>query len=291
MLVPVPVVDVMRRDVEVVPPETNARAVAKTLREAAIGAVIVDADSRGIVTQTDLVDLLASNEDVTSFRARDIMSTPLVTITPEERIEVAARRMDQHDIKRLAVTEDGDLVGIVTTDGVSDYVPKLLRGVPERVHDMDPRLGVSYGDDDWEFERIDHAKKGEIDLGDMVRFTKQIDEGDVQAFAQASGDTNRLHLDAAFAARSQFGGPIVHGVLAVGLISAALARVPGLTIYLSQDVSFREPIEVGETATAMCEFIDDLGQHRYRVATRVYREDGDIAIDGTATVLVKSMPE
>lgn len=291
MLVQIAVEDVMSRDVAVVAPETAAREVARTLRDAAVGAVIVDADPQGIVTQTDIVDLIAADRDTTTVRAVDVMSSPLVTIAPEETIEVAAGKMDRHDIKRLAVTEGRDIVGIITTDGVSDYVPKLAVRASERTHDLDSRLGVSYAEEDWEFERIDDTTEAQIDLGDTVRFTKRIDDADVQAFARASGDTNRLHLDETFADETQFGERIVHGVLAVGLISAALARLPGLTIYLSQDISFREPIAVGETVTAMCEFVDRLGDNRYRLATRVYGEDGSLAIDGTATVLVQELPD
>jgi len=291
VLVQVAVEDVMSRDVPVVASGTTAREIARTLRGAAIGAVLVDATPRGIVTQTDVVDLLASGKDATTVRATDLMSSPLVTISPDATIEDAARTMDRHEIKRLAVTDDREIVGIITTDDVSDYVPKLVFSSSGRTHDLDSRLGVSYADEDWKFERTDSGKKGRIDPGDKVRFTKQIKDADVRAFAQASGDTNRLHLDETFAGKTQFGERIVHGVLAVGVISAALARLPGLTIYLSQEISFREPIAVGETVTAICEFVDDLGNDRYRLATRVYGDDGTVAIDGTATVLVRELPE
>ncbi len=45
---------------------------------------------------------------------RDIMSTDLVTITPEESLAEALLRMRRHDVRRLLVTDESGLVGIVT---------------------------------------------------------------------------------------------------------------------------------------------------------------------------------
>jgi len=290
MLGSLSVEEIMTSDVDVLGRSASARTVARTLREGDVGAVIVDGDPRGIVTQTDVVDLLASGRDAAAVSASEMMSSPLVTIAPDATIEDAVREMAHHGVERLVVTEAEEIVGVVTTGEVSYYVPKLVPGRPEERGESDPRIGVSYAEEGWEFEHEDRETRGEIDVGDRVRFTKQIDDADVRAFAEASGDTNRLHLDESYAARTRFGGRIVHGLLAAGLISAALARIPGLTIYLSQDLSFREPVDVGETVTAICEFVKSLGADRYRLTTRLYGADGEVAIDGTATVMMLSVP-
>jgi len=132
---------------------------------------------------------------------------------------------------------------------------------------------------------------GEVSVGDVVTFTKSLSEEAVQRFALASGDTNRLHLDEQFAQDSRFDGTIVHGMLVSGLISAALARLPGLTIYLSQDISFCAPVEVDDSATARCEVVEDLGDRTYRVTTCVFTQDGQKAIDGEAVVLINNLPD
>ena len=129
-----------------------------------------------------------------------------------------------------------------------------------------------------------------LDVGDRVEFTKTITDEDVTAFAAASGDTNPLHLDDAFASQTRFRGRIAHGTLIGGLISAALARLPGLTIYLSQDLEFHNPVRVGDRLTAICEIVEDLGDDQYRLTTRVL--DGeDTVIDGEAVVLVDELPD
>jgi len=142
---------------------------------------------------------------------------------------------------------------------------------------------------EWHVE-LTETDRGRLGVGDRVEFTKTIFEDDIRAFAAASGDTNPLHLDDEFATKTRFKGRIAHGTLVGGLISAGLARLPGLTIYLSQDLEFHNPVRVGDRLTAVCEIVEDLGDDQYRLTTRV--RDGDtVIIDGEAVVLVDELPE
>jgi 3-hydroxybutyryl-CoA dehydratase len=127
---------------------------------------------------------------------------------------------------------------------------------------------------------------GELSVGDAVRFSKTLSEDDVDRFAVASGDTNPLHLDAEWAEKTRFGGRIVHGILATGLISAALARLPGGVVYLSQDLEFRAPVRIDDRVTAEVEIVENLGGGRYRLRTTVETVE-DLVIDGEAIVLIE----
>ncbi|WP_435332617.1 MaoC family dehydratase [Haloarchaeobius sp. TZWWS8] len=150
---------------------------------------------------------------------------------------------------------------------------------------------LAYEQADWTFERTVERPR-DITVGDVVRFSKIIDDRDVREFASASGDTNRLHLDEEFAKNTRFKGPIVHGTLVSGLISAALARLPGMTIYLSQDVEFQAPVRIGDRVTATVEVIESLGNGQYRLST-VIEDDTEetVIIDGEAVVLIDELPE
>jgi acyl dehydratase len=76
-----------------------------------------------------------------------------------------------------------------------------------------------------------------------------------------------------------------------GLISAALARLPGLVVYLSQDLEFHNPVRIGDRCTAECEIVEDLGNRQYRLTTTVFSSNGDTVIDGEAVVLIDDLPE
>lgn len=153
-----------------------------------------------------------------------------------------------------------------------------------------PASESAYGDEDWRVERT-VKEEGTVSVGDGVRFTKRLTDDDVRAFAAVSGDTNPLHLDPEFAEETRFNRQIVHGTLVSSLISAALARLPGLTVYLSQDLQFTDPVDIGESLTAVCEVVEELGDGRYRLTTTVEAADGTTVIDGEAIVLIDDVPE
>lgn len=69
----------------------------------------------------------------------------------------------------------------------------------------------------------------------------------VDAFAALSGDTNPLHMSDEFAAGTQFGQRIAHGMLGGALFSRLVGMyLPGLhSVYLSQSLFFRQPIFIG----------------------------------------------
>jgi len=150
------------------------------------------------------------------------------------------------------------------------------------------RGAIAYEREGWELERT-VEEPDRIGVGDRVTFSKVIDDGDVREFAAASGDTNRLHLDAEFAGGTRFGGRIVHGTLVAGTISAALARLPGVTVYLSEEATFEGPVPVGERVTARVEVREALGDRRFRLSTAAL-VDGETVVDGEATVLIDDLP-
>ena len=151
-----------------------------------------------------------------------------------------------------------------------------------------PRLSPGGATGDFEIE-IDEP--GTLGVGDRVTFMKAISDDDVRSFAEATSDTNALHLNEEFAKKTRFGGRIVHGTLISGLISSALACFPGVTIYLSQTLEYERPVSIGETLSATCEIVELLADGEYRLTTRVENEAEKLVIHGTVTVLIDDLPE
>ncbi|USZ72048.1 MaoC family dehydratase [Natronosalvus halobius] len=120
--------------------------------------------------------------------------------------------------------------------------------------------------------------------GDRSEVSQRITTDHIERFADLTGDENPLHLDPEYAAEGLFDGPVAHGMLVAGLISSALASLPGDVVYLSQDLSFEAPVHPDQTVTATAEVLEDLGDDRYRVETTARVED-DVVVSGEATVL------
>jgi len=295
MLVPQPVSEIMQTPAQTITPSSPIVEAATRLRDGGIGSLVVvrDGEPVGIITESDIVAVTAEEGDTRALTVEDVMATALVTVDADTDVERAVERLRTHGIKKLPVVEDGTLVGIVTTTDISRYVPTLGRPSSEEMPQPERRRftrpDTLYEDDDWAFESYGTADG--IDVGDHVRFTKTLSESDVERFAEVSGDTNRLHLDEAFAEQSRFGRRIAHGTLVAGLISAALARLPGLTIYLSQELAYRGPVDIGERVTAHCEVVEQLKSDRFRLSTAVDDADGDCVVEGEAVVISDPIPD
>lgn len=127
-----------------------------------------------------------------------------------------------------------------------------------------------------------------LQIGNRASRTKQILEADVQAFAQASGDTNSIHLDEAYAATTPFKRRIAHGMLTASLISAILGNdLPGMgTIYLAQEVKFKAPVYIGDTITASVELVKYREDKRIATfLTTCTNQDGVLVLEGEAVVI------
>jgi acyl dehydratase/CBS domain-containing protein len=296
MIRPPAVNELMDTSVETVPPDASALAVARVLDQPGTeSVVVVDSEAvAGIVTKSDIVSLFVSDSDRESLTAADVSSSPVNTVDADESIVTAAERLRTHAVGSLPALDDGKLVGIITTRAVSQYLPHVRRRKPDagdgddRIHETE-RADTAYEKADWEFEYVGH--EAQIDVGDRVRFSKPLDEAEVDEFADASGDTNRLHLDEEYARGTRFGRPIAHGTLVSGVISAALARLPGLVIYLSQEISYLGPVDIRERVTAECEVVEQVGDDRYRLTTVVSDSDDETVIDGEAVVIAEPIPD
>jgi 3-hydroxybutyryl-CoA dehydratase len=128
-----------------------------------------------------------------------------------------------------------------------------------------------------------------MNLNDSAETSLLVNDGIIQAFAEASQDRNPLHLDQEFASHTRFGRRIAHGMLSAALISSVIAnQLPGPgTIYLSQTLTFRAPVFVGNTITARVTLQESLGRNRYRLHTIVTRDDGTLVVEGEAIVLAE----
>ncbi|WP_049924285.1 CBS domain-containing protein [Halopiger djelfimassiliensis] len=296
----IPVSEIMVTDVVTAPPDATATEAATLLRDEGVSSVVVVRDDEpiGIVTEGDFATQLCERENLGRLELAETMSAPIETITPETSIVEAVSVLREDGLEHLPVVErdgaddTGTLVGILTTTELSYFVPHLAHrrgGLETKPPRRRVRTDTQYERDDWEFE-YRGEDESTVSVGDVARFSKQLSADDVEAFAEITGDTNRLHLDEEYAAETRFGTRIVHGVLANGLISAALARLPGLTIYLSQESSFLAPIGVGDRVTAVCEVVEDLGDSKYRIETTVYDGDDTLVLDGDSVVLIDELP-
>ena len=128
--------DVMTKDVKVVRPDTLVKEVVATMNKFDIGSIVVMQSNRpvGIITERDIlkrtVEPCLAPE---ALRAREVMSSPVVTINDTASIDEAARIMAKKRIKKLLVVSNGKLVGMLTFTDIVTQVPNMLGILEELV--------------------------------------------------------------------------------------------------------------------------------------------------------------
>ena len=118
--------DIMAKALISVNPATTALQIAKMMEQGGIGAVLVKENDNlvGIITDRDFATKIAANNLPFDTPVGKIMSSPLITINHDEPISTAAEMMTSKKIRKLAVSENGTIVGLVTS---TDLVNQLAK--------------------------------------------------------------------------------------------------------------------------------------------------------------------
>jgi len=118
--------DIMAKALITVNLATTALQVAKMMEQGGIGAILVqdNGNPTGIVTDRDFATRIAANNLPLDTPVEKIMSSPLISINHDQPISAAAERMTSKKIRKLAVTENGKVVGIITS---TDLVTQLTK--------------------------------------------------------------------------------------------------------------------------------------------------------------------
>jgi acyl dehydratase len=88
-----------------------------------------------------------------------------------------------------------------------------------------------------------------VSVGDSVTtLARTVTQAQINAYADASGDHNPIHLDEAFALSVGLPGTIAHGLLEMGIVADALAAwAGGNANVLSLSCRFSKPLRAGDT--------------------------------------------
>lgn len=141
--------DVMTTPLITVKENTCIPMIAQLMKHCKIGSVVVTSEKGkplGIITERDLVvriltkitdkglvkRVLGGDAHIGKLTAGEVMTSPLVVITPDKTLVEAARKMRRHDIRRLGVTSKGKLIGIISNKDILTVTPELIEILRER---------------------------------------------------------------------------------------------------------------------------------------------------------------
>jgi len=145
--------DIMKRDVVTIGTDATARKATELMSQHQIGCLIV-LGPIGILTECDLVrKVLNQSKDPNKTFVGEIMSMPLAVGHAEMSIEEAMQAMANRKIKKLPITENGRLLGIIT-------ITDLVRS-PEIIKTLTQTPNARIGKDDKVVTRTSPIKKTE----------------------------------------------------------------------------------------------------------------------------------
>jgi acyl dehydratase len=137
--------------------------------------------------------------------------------------------------------------------------------------------------------RVDTTVSG---MSGAVEYHRTISEADVVAFAAATGDDNRVHMDREYSRSLGMAHRVAHGILIQGLMSTACTRWAeraGLNIlsYGWDRVRFVKPVLLGDTITTAYALVDPEDAGRKRLARAdAHNQRGELVGVGTHVLYV-----
>jgi len=128
--------DVMSSPVITIEENTSVNKAAELMDKYDYGCIIVTnktGNPLGIITERDLVArVLAKNVKPDTLKAKEVMTSPLMTIEPDAAISDAARKMSRLNIRRFGVIYRGQLIGLVSSKDILAVMPELIEIIQEQ---------------------------------------------------------------------------------------------------------------------------------------------------------------
>lgn len=116
--------EVMTKALVSVDPATNLNQISKMMAQGGMGSILVKKNGTpsGIITDRDFAIKIAAKDIPLNTPVENIASFPLHTINANDSISSAAKIMSDKKIRKLAVSEDGKIVGIITTTDLVNQI-------------------------------------------------------------------------------------------------------------------------------------------------------------------------
>ncbi len=125
--------DVMSREVILIEPTASLKEALKLMEEKKVKSLVVNKqtphDAYGMITYTDIINAIYAEEgDIDLLNVYDIYKKPALSISKELDVKHAATLMIKQGIKRLLVTDNNELEGIIS---MHDIVQVILEKIKE----------------------------------------------------------------------------------------------------------------------------------------------------------------
>jgi len=123
--------DIMKKNVATIEPYATLKDALRLMKQKNLKSLIVDknssSDAYGIITNNQILRIiLAQDGDIELLNVYDVYKKPAFFVSSKIDVKYAARTMMEHDIKRVVVTDNNELKGVLSVTDLTDYVLSLV---------------------------------------------------------------------------------------------------------------------------------------------------------------------
>lgn len=132
-----------RQFYSVAPADSVYQAIAK-MSEKSVGALLVMSEGKlaGIISERDYARKVILNDRSSKHTlVREIMTTPVLTVTPQHKVEECMRLMTENHIRHLPVLERDQVAGIVS---IGDLVNWIITAHEETIGHLQSYIAGNY---------------------------------------------------------------------------------------------------------------------------------------------------
>lgn len=119
----------MVKNIVTIDQEKTVKQAGELMKKTRKGCLIVTKNGKpvGILSDSDVIKrVVAKNFLPSKIKVKQVMSSPLITISPDDDILSAVRKMKRNNIHRLPVVLNGKLVGIISLSDIAKTSPEML---------------------------------------------------------------------------------------------------------------------------------------------------------------------
>jgi len=132
----------MVENVVTVDTDATVKEAVEIMNKHEIGCLVVVKGNRlvGILTERDMLKrVLGESRNPEKTKISEIMTTPLITVSPTTNLEEAAKLMFEKNVKKLPVVSEGKLVGLITLTDLARFQPEIIRLIRRIINENTPK--------------------------------------------------------------------------------------------------------------------------------------------------------
>lgn len=138
------VAKIMNKQPKTVGPAVSIVSAAKKMQTARVGSLFVKKGKKlvGIVTDTDIVRrAVSTNKNLGKMTVEKIMTTPICTIEGSQPVDDAQDMMADLEVRHLAVTQAGEIVGVVSVRDVLMFYKRYAQSkISSEISYSEPKI-------------------------------------------------------------------------------------------------------------------------------------------------------